>query len=734
MRPVGLRLAALLLPGALWAVAGACGGPPAPRWLDLAALATEGAPPVGELAPGLRVVQAEGCAWLVSTLPAEAWSAQGGGRSSAEQAIYAVGHPPDGGSPYRLLVDGTEIAYEPDPERFGTTPERFTTSTRRSLRVELLRAADAPAPQAAELWACLAPEGRAEGGLRVRGRRLSGAGFFVPSGAPRTLALALPPDARLSFGIALEPLLGRREERTAARVFRVRLDGALLFEQRVEPGVLGEALSWHAVELPRGGVARAKLAFEVEGPLALSSFLAPVVGPRATGTYGARPHDARPDLVVFLADTFRADNLAAYGSTLALTPEIDRFAGAARVYAHAWSVSTHTLPAHSSMFSGVYPHQNGQVDYHNPLPEPVETLAERLSAAGYRCGLISDGVMVSAAHGLDQGFALCDERHEAGTLERVRAFLAADDGRPVFLFVQTYAAHTPYQASDETRARLGTKLRLDKGFAELEDDPLLRVPLPPDWEGLLPLGHEGPPTEPAAVELAQRLHDLYRAGVADLDATFGRVRAELEARGLLARGYLLFTSDHGESFFEHGRPFHTNWVYETELHVPLLLAGPGVAPGREARPVSLIDLAPTLAALAGLEPRAHWRGRSLLDPPAERVLYAFQSRRTVPGSTLAVLDGTRKIIGYEDPEAVRAGKLHAAFDLAADPGEARSVHGEAEWAAELARRHAAELEELLTPLVESAHAQRTPEQLEALRGLGYTGAEDEERDEPPGSE
>jgi arylsulfatase A-like enzyme len=702
---------------------GACGGAPDPAWIDLAALEPSGAWAAGPLSEGLRSVEQDGTRWLVAAIGPAEWKAVGPGRYWTGLPVLAVGHPVGEESPYRLVVEGQALTYEPDPARFGETTERFTTNAAQALRLELLRAPDAPAPSTAELWACLDFDRRVNGLARVRGRRLSGFGFFVPSGSPRALELALPPDARLTFATAVEPLLGRREGRTAPHTFRLRLDGVPLFEQQIEVGALGEALAWHALDLPRGGATRARLELEVEGPPALTTFLAPTIGPREVGSRGARPYPARPDLVVFLADTFRADNLEAYGSALALTPQIDRFAREARVFEQAWSVSTHTLPAHSSMFSGVYPHQNGQVDYDNPLPDAVETLAERLSASGYRCGLVSDGVMVSSAHGLDQGFALFDERREAGTLERVRSFLTADDGRPVFLFVQTYAAHTPYTVSEETRARLGSRLTLDQGFEELARSPLIAT------SELLPLGAEAPPRAPEAVELARRLHDLYRAGVADLDGLFGRARAELERQGLLPGGYLLFTSDHGESFFEHGRPFHTNWVYETELHVPLLFAGPGLEPGSEHRRVSLIDLAPTLAALAGLEPREHWRGRSLLAPPEERVLYAFQSRRVYPNSTFAILDGSRKVIGYENLADVRAGKLHAAFDLDQDPREESSVHARAEWPAELLTRHAAELEVLLTPLVEEGRVRRTPEHIEELRKLGYDGSEPGPTDE-----
>ena len=94
-----------------------------------------------------------------------------------------------------------------------------------------------------------------------------------------------------------------------------------------------------------------------------------------------------------------------------------------------------------------------------------------------------------------------------------------------------------------------------------------------------------------------------------------------------------------------------------------------------------------------------------------------------------MIDGTRKIIGYEDLETIRAGRLHAAFDLALDPEERTSVHAAEAWPAELLRRHAAELEVLLTPLVERVEVRRMPEQLEELRNLGYSGEEDDVADE-----
>ena len=718
----------------LLALAASCGGEQGPTWVSLAGIEARGSSPVGPVEGGARVEARGDDLWLVAPLARADWSPLGEpGRFRAVLPVLAVGYPRSGGGSYRLVAGETEFDFEPDLERFGAEPGRFTTNAVENLSLLLALAPGEEPPLEAELWASLAYETRGAPGAggdsgrnRIGGRRLSGEGLWVPSGHPRELALALPPDSRLVFATSLEPLFGARELRTAPSVFRVRLDGALVFEQRVEPDVLGEALAWHAIDLPHGGVRRARLTLEVEGPLALSTFLAPTVGPRELGRPGARPFAgaaaARPDLIVFLADTFRADNLAAYGSALALTPEIDRFASEARVFTHAWSTSTHTLPSHSAMFSGVFPPQNGQVDYYHPLPPDVVTLAERLSASGYRCGLISDGVMVSHAHGLDQGFEVFDERRESGTVERARAFLDADDGRPVFLFVQTYAVHTPYRMSAATQARWKDALRLDRSYDEVMATDLMR------YAQALPV--EAPPTDPEVRDIAARLHDLYRAGVTELDATFGRFRSELQARGLLTKGCLVFTSDHGEAFFEHGRPFHANRVFEEELRVPLLLQAPGVEPGREERPVSLIDFAPTLAGLAGLAPLPAWRGRSLLEPEAGRLIYAFQANRTMDqGSTLAVIDGKRKLIGYEDLESVRAGRVHGAFDLERDPGEVRDLAAEEAWPAELARAQRAMLEELLTPLVTGRALQLSPEALQEMRALGYDGADSQESPE-----
>ncbi|MEQ1895097.1 MAG: hypothetical protein ABL998_21365, partial [Planctomycetota bacterium] len=278
--------------GALLALAFACacGGERGPQWIDLARAEVRGNLPQGEVAlPGgarARYELLEGELWLVTTIARAAWSARAPGRWTTFLSVIAVGHSRVASAPYRLLAGARSFTYEADPARFGATSGAFTTNV---LALELVLAPGEEPPETCELAAVLDHVRVSEGTLRFAGRRQSGSGFWVPPGEPRRVALALPPESVLSFGLALEPLLGERAGRMAAHTFRVELDGALVFEHTLAPDVLGEAVSWHEVPLPGGGVKKAALTFSVDGPPALTSVVDPLVAPRERGRAGARP-------------------------------------------------------------------------------------------------------------------------------------------------------------------------------------------------------------------------------------------------------------------------------------------------------------------------------------------------------------------------------------------------------------------------------------------------------------
>ena len=417
-------------------------------------------------------------------------------------------------------------------------------------------------------------------------------------------------------------------------------------------------------------------------------------------------------MVLFLADTFRADNLAAYGSELGLTPALDRFAEESLCFTRAWAPSSWTLPSHASLFTGLYPHQHGAAGPRTALAPGAVTLAEHLAAAGYRTGAITDGAFVSAAFGLDQGFAWFDEgeRELDETLDEVDAFLAAGDGRPTFLFVQTYRVHEPYRASPRTRGELAGRLPIAGDWPSLSAE-LYRNPW--QWE-------QGEPIPPGMRPLVADLERLYRGGVADLDRGFGRFLGILERHGVDARGYTIFTSDHGEAFGEHDVLFHRTGVWEEHVRIPLLIRGPDLEPGRVEHAASLVDLPQTVAELVDLAPAPAWGGRSLVSAREDGAVFSFQCDGG-EDSSMALIEGTRKLIVPEALGGLAEGvSPQRAYDLQRDPGETVNRSAES-WSADLHARLASRVREISEPHVAPDEARLGADEEARLEDLGYTG-------------
>jgi arylsulfatase A-like enzyme len=537
---------------------------------------------------------------------------------------------------------------------------------------------------------------------RLSGPQISADGISVWPGESREVALALPEHGALRFATVFEAALVPVEARVA---YTVTLDDIEIFRHElVADAETVEA--WHEVPLPRGG-GKARLRFGVSGDFAYTGFASPTVGPAATGTYGQRPWEGRPDLVVFLADTFRADNLAAYGGPPDLTPRLNALAERALCLTRYRAVGTWTLPTHATMFTGLFPGALGSpYELDCVLPRDVPTLAESLKAHGYRTGAITDGLIVSKGYGLDEGFAWFDERwHDVeSTLARARAFLAADDGRPVFLFVHTYAAHGPYEPSPEARkvAAAHFDARADDTYGALNEE--LQAVAPADPDGLGPAG-----------EIVGRIEGLYRAGAVDLDRAFAGFEAELERTGVLDQGYLVFTSDHGESFGGQRQLYHGGQPFEGQVRVPLLVFGARVTPRMDDRPASQVDLAPTLLALAGLPRPDGWPGSSLFDLPAGRPQFAFG------GAAVAIVADDQKLLYLPKPTTDPRLGPGGAFDLGTDPRESRDLSDEASWPAELRARLGAAAEEALQQHEGPRREGIESDRLDALRAVGYGG-------------
>jgi arylsulfatase A-like enzyme len=398
---------------------------------------------------------------------------------------------------------------------------------------------------------------------------------------------------------------------------------------------------------------------------------------------GGPPLDpARPDLVLVVVDTLRADHLGCYGYPRPTSPRIDALAGRGTVFDAAWAAAPWTLPSIMSIMTSLYPSVHRVENDGLRLGEGTATLASLLRDGGYATGGFVAHVYASAAFGFDRGFdrfedfglSRPDYRLEAGmepTADTVTGkaldWLQEQRGKPVFLFVHYFDPHWPYAPPERFRTLFPTPQRDERDAAydaiSRYLDPL--VPIPDDYRRFL--------------------IDRYDGEIRFVDEQIGRLLDGLGKAGRADRTWIVVTGDHGEEFKDHGSMGHGRRLYEEVVRVPLVVVGPGAAgsrPGDAAPsiriqvPVSGIDLAPTLLDLAGRTPLpAGLHGRSL------RGLMSPTTQATSPGPApdRTLLSETMRLNAFG--KAVRSGAwklIHSMdenrselYDLAADPGERR---------------------------------------------------------------
>lgn len=634
------------------------------------------------------------------------------GVHSTRIELPGAGSPPDRDGPHELRAGDVELrqlAYSDSLlELDGLADGSFILLGDRLLLMD--RAGDYVSQQL-EYFAWLGRSGREDGKVHLPGA--TGDGILLLPGEEVELDLPAVGDggpATLQF-IATAYGAVHGEGTTTLEIE--------LADERVFEGALPNQL------VPRGLAHRIALASAPGGPtrfrstsgkgvvLILNPTIVPDVPAAATG---------QPDVVLFLADTFRADCMEAWGGLPGITPHMNAFARESWAFLETRAPSSWTLPSQASMLTGVCPLQHGVTNSGLALPEGLPTLARSFREAGYRTVAVTDSVLVSERFGMDSGFETfleqpSDKDFERDTLERVREVLELDDGRPLLLFVQSYRTHTPYVASAQTLADLPELFGEDADPAAWDFE---RVKLQLAYA----ITNETDARPAMLAEANGRLLRLYQGGATDLDRGFGQLLELLDEQGM-DDALVVLTSDHGESFGEHGDYSHGTSVFEELVRVPLVIGGGSLGSGSSPAPASLIDLAPTLARLAGIEPDAAWAGRALFDPQTnEPCILAFRGgplgNPEVP-STFAVIEGSRKLIGVLDDQG-RARSFDHAFDLTTDPGEHRDQAGTpAAWPAEVFERWRAELAEATTNDMPPRPLTLTLEAQQELEAMGYLG-------------
>jgi len=358
-----------------------------------------------------------------------------------------------------------------------------------------------------------------------------------------------------------------------------------------------------------------------------------------------------PNVLVVSIDTLRADRVGRRDAEgRSLTPNLDALAARSRVYTSAWSQANETLYSHAALFTGLYPSEIGELDYATyGFRTDQDTLAAAFSRAGYSTEAVVAGGHLSPAFGLNVGFGRYASGNDFGSFQQTvplateRIDVLEEDGRPWLLFVHGYDVHAPYLKwgplfRSDSAGYSGELLerslipwtceQILDGTLHPEFDPQNisvggRTVLDPEMFDALEQWAEAHPHDAIALdeEDVAFVHALYDGSVRYADHQVGVLLAELEDRGLSDNTVVVVLSDHGEDLLDHGHVNHRSSLHDVNVHVALMLSGPGVEPATIDAPVGLIDVLPTLSELTGVR-TPQGRGTSLLEPSADRVVYS----------------------------------------------------------------------------------------------------------------
>jgi arylsulfatase A-like enzyme len=522
------------------------------------------------------------------------------------------------------------------------------------------------------------------------------------------------------------------------------------------------------------------------GGIVLAFLFSRAPAPGAVGQLAPHhPQDAtfaqKPDVVLILIDTTRADALGVYGAPPDASPSIDAFAKDAVVFDQHITSASWTRASTASLFSSLSPSSHATETKNAALPGMVVTLAELMQSHGYATGGLPNNANVTGAQGFDQGFDWFpyEPEYPLGASESTYALSMYSVARKAWAHVDKKKRVEDYYMPAEKQFAKAEKFIDANGkdrfflFVHLMEphDPYFTHPYNGEAYGRA----EYPNPDPT---LKDHLHDLYRGEVKHADEEVGKFLAELKAKGLYDDAMVIVTADHGEEFFEHGGFWHGTTLYDEQIHVPLIVKLPHNerAGTRVPWQVRQIDVAPTIAEMAGFEPDQTWQGTNLFDdhfdedlarmspPPPDDDPADATAGATAPAwvaPTWANHPGSREALSEQDFEGyllkslradghkvIEARRLPAgnprkmpdqsAFDLMADPSEQQNLAtGDhvPEWKGAMNARLQTLVDDKMSKRVQAEGSAESSADCERLKQLGYMqgdcGKGDKGGDEAP---
>jgi arylsulfatase A-like enzyme len=357
----------------------------------------------------------------------------------------------------------------------------------------------------------------------------------------------------------------------------------------------------------------------------------------------------QPNIIVFLADTLRADHLGCYGYPSETTPFLDELAQEGVVFEQYVSSSTWTKPALGTMFTGVPPrvHQaniDSGIDINANAPQKNQvqilkdrfiTLAETLRELGYSTGYLQANVHGRLEAGYGQGFDFSRIEPECDGAEQVTDaidWICAHATEPYFLFLHELDPHGPYRPTEDAFFRVHGK-SVEAVRVEMDPEEADRIDRLIALYGQKDRRPNLAALSPAAVSYYRMLYD---GEIRDVDGYVRRLVNALKRKKRFENTIFVFTSDHGEGFREHGFFGHSLPLpYNELLHVPLIMTGGRLSKGaRISNVVSMLDFYPTIVELAGGQSPSYVSGVPILTQSGE-----IASQRT--HTAFSDLDGRR---------------------------------------------------------------------------------------------
>lgn len=461
-------------------------------------------------------------------------------------------------------------------------------------------------------------------------------------------------------------------------------------------------------------------------------------------------------VILIQADTLRPDHLGLYGHRRDTAPFLNRMATEGAVFKHVFAQAGWTKVSTPSIMTSLYPSTHGVFTLDDRLPAAATTLAEVYRQAGYATLGLSSVMFTGQYTNLHQGF---EELHEQVSLtdaggpytsktareyvDRAAEWIERHRDIPFFIYLHVFDPHSPYEPRRPFDALWADQSKRDEHVRQFEAlrktiaDPFLAARGMATPEEMTAAG-----VDPAAYIAYDK--DWYDSSIRGLDVELARLFERLRSAGLDDRTAVVFLSDHGEEFQEHGRMWHGQSTYGEMARVPLVVRWPGHVPAGLVvdQAVQLIDVMPTLLDLSRLTHPEGLQGQSLVplfqkpgsgttngDPvPGWRQRPAIVEKQPMgqPGypnaaESYAIIDGGWKLVHNKvrPPERPE----FELFDAVRDPFDQVNV---ADKHPEIVQRLAKTLEGWRAMAVAArlkpdseATGNMTPEQLQRLRSLGY---------------